>query len=225
MRTPVVDYRDFRFSKLCEKRFSHLKYLGGWIVYFILHFLTEVLIPNDRCFVVKGALDDVIPFCEYFIIPYVGWYLLIVFSLVYFALFNPDNFKSMMKFIIFCQLTAMVIYIIFPNRQDLRPEVFPRDNFCTDIVKLIYSIDTNTNVCPSMHVAFSLGIASAWLKEKGAARFTRALIVLFCAVVCVSVAFVKQHSVVDIYAAAGLGIIAELFAYGSFWKEKFSKRK
>lgn len=224
MRKPVVDYREFRLSKLNDNRFSHLKYLGGWIVYFALHFLTEAFIPKTSCHVVHGALDDIIPFCEYFVIPYVGWYFLIIFSLIYFALFNPDNFKKMMKFIIFCQLTAMVIYIVFPNRQDLRPQVFPRDNIFTDLLKVIYGFDTNTNVCPSMHVAFSIGIASAWLKEREASRVTRTVVVLLCLLICVSVVFVKQHSVVDIYAAIPLCLVAEIFAYGSFWKAKFSKR-
>ncbi len=40
MKKPMVDYRQFRFSKLNSQEFSHLKLLGGWIVYFILYFLT-----------------------------------------------------------------------------------------------------------------------------------------------------------------------------------------
>ena len=40
MRKPVVDYRELRLSRLNEPRFAHLKLLGGWIVYFILFFLT-----------------------------------------------------------------------------------------------------------------------------------------------------------------------------------------
>lgn len=220
MRKPVVDYRKFRFSKLREEQFSHLLYLLGWVVYFVLYFITENFISPERCYVVHGALDDIIPFCEYFIIPYVAWYFLIVFSLVYFALYNPFNFKNLMKFIIVCQMTAMIIYILFPNRQDLRPETFPRDNVFTDLTGLIYAFDTNTNVCPSMHVAFSVGIASVWLKEKAAHAFTKTVIVVLCILVCVSVAFVKQHSVVDIYAAVPLCLFAEAIAFHSYRKQR-----
>ena len=49
MRKPVVDYREFRFSRLNEPRYAHLKLLAGWIVYFILYFLTENFIPAERC--------------------------------------------------------------------------------------------------------------------------------------------------------------------------------
>lgn len=213
MRKPVVDYRTFRLSKLNEPQFNHLKFLYGWIGYFILYFLTENLIPYERCYPVHCALDDIIPFCEYFVIPYVGWYFLIAGSLIYFALYNPDNFKNMMKFIIVTQVVAMTIYIIFPNRQDLRPDVFVRDNIFTDIVRFLYTFDTSTNVCPSLHVAYSVGIASTWLKEKSASRWCKTFIVFFCFMVCISVAFVKQHSVVDIFVAIPVCILAEWIAF------------
>lgn len=219
MRKPVVDYRTFRLSKIKEPQFRHLLFLSGWVGYFALYFLTENLIPYERCYPVHSVLDDMIPFCEYFVIPYVGWYLLIVGSLIYFALYNPDNFKNMMKFIIVTQVVAMSIYILFPNRQDLRPEVFVRDNIFTDIVGLLYTLDTSTNVCPSLHVAYSIGIASTWLKEKSASKWCKIFIVSFCFLVCISVAFVKQHSVVDIFVAIPVCLLAEWIAFGkSYWR-------
>ncbi len=220
MRKPVVSYCDFKLSKLNEPRFRHLQFLAGWIGYFTLYFLTEALIPAENCFVVYSPLDDMIPFCEYFIIPYVGWYLLIVGSLLYFMFYNTDSFKNMMKFIIVTQVCAMAIYILFPNRQDLRPEVFPRDNIFTDGIRLLYFLDTNTNVCPSLHVAYSVGIASVWLKEKGVTLKTKLPIVVFCVLVCMSVVFVKQHSVVDIYAAMPVCLLAEIITFGAYWKNK-----
>ena len=213
MRKPVVDYRTFRLSKINDPQFKHLQFLLGWVGYFILYFLTEGLIPRDRCYPVHCGLDDIIPFCEYFVIPYVGWYLLIIGSLIYFALYNPENFKNMMKYIIVTQVVAMAIYIVFPNRQDLRPDTFVRDNIFTDIVKVLYAFDTSTNVCPSMHVSYSLGIASTWMREKSASKACKIFIVSFCLLVCISVAFVKQHSVVDIFAAIPVCFLAEWITF------------
>lgn len=217
MRKPVVNYREFRFSKLKAPEYHHLLFLLGWILFFILFFLTENLIPVEQCVPVHSKLDDMIPFCEYFIIPYVGWYLLIAGSLLYFALYNPVNFKKMNAFIIITMLIAMAIYIVFPNRQDLRPETFARDNIFTDIIKLLYTYDTNTGVCPSIHVAYSIGIASTWLKEKSASFLCKTLITIFCFLVCISVVFVKQHSVIDIFAAIPICILAEWLV---FWLPK-----
>lgn len=220
MRKPVVDYRTFKLTKIREPQFRHLLFLLGWVGYFILYFLTENFIPYEKCYPVHCWLDDVVPFCEYFVIPYVGWYLLIVGSLIYFALYNPKNFENMSKFIIVTQVVAMVIYILFPTRQDLRPEMFPRENIFTGILGLIYRFDTNTGVCPSLHVAYSVGIASTWLKEKSASKLCKTLITIFCFFVCISVAFVKQHSVVDIFAAIPVCILAEWIAFGKSYYKK-----
>lgn len=220
MRRPVVDYRQFRFSKLNDPEFSHLKYLLGWVGYFSLYFLTENLIPSERCYVVHSPLDDLIPFCEWFLIPYVFWYLLIVISLLYFALYNTEGFKRLQTFIIVTQVVAMAIYILFPNRQDLRPTEFANDNLLTQGVSFLYSFDTSTNVCPSLHVAYSLGLASAWLKEKDVSAWWKTFVVIAVVLICLSTAFIKQHSVVDIFAALPLGVLAEIIAYRKPWRKK-----
>ena len=223
MRKPTVDYRGFSLKKLNDPRFSHLKLLLGWLVYFALYFITEYLNPNNSGTAVSCSLDYKIPFLEIFVIPYVGWYLLIAVSLLYFALYNVENFKRLQIFIIVTQITAMVIYIIFPNFQPLRPDVYPRDNFLTDIVALLQTADTNSNVCPSLHVAYSIGIASIWLKEKDAKWWVKTLVVIFCILVCLSTAFIKQHSVIDGLVAIPVCILAEVISCFGYWKERFKK--
>lgn len=220
MKKPVVDYREFRLSRLNEPRFSHLKLLGGWIVYFLAYFITENLIPIENCRVVHIGLDDIVPFCEVFVIPYTFWYLLIVGSLLYFALYNVESFGKLQKYIMITQFCAMVIYILFPNRQDLRPEVFPRDNFLTDIIAVIYAFDTNSNVCPSLHVAYSIGIASVWCREKDAAWWVKTFVVVAVVLICASTAFIKQHSVADIFAAVPVCLLAEWLL---FYRKKCSR--
>ncbi len=220
MKKPMVDYRSFRLSKINDPKFSHLKLLFGWVVYFVLYFLTENLIPTENCTPVHMWLDDVIPFHEIFVIPYVFWYLLIVISLGYFLLYDIENFKGLQKFIIVTQLVAMLIYIVFPSRQDLRPTVFPRDNFLTDIVRLLYSFDTNTGVCPSLHCAYSIGIASAWLKQKDANILWKIFVVIAVILICLSTCFIKQHSAVDFFAALPVCLLAEYIAYGKYWKAR-----
>lgn len=219
MRKPVVDYREFRPSKLNDPRFSHLKLLLGWVVYFILFFLTENLIPVESCHVIHSPLDDIIPFNEWFLIPYVGWYLLIVVSLLYFGLYNIDSFKKLQVYIIITQAVAMAVYIIYPNCQMLRPEVLPRDNFLTDCISFLYAFDTNTGVCPSLHCAYSFGIASVWLKEKSASRLWKVLVVIFVILICLSTMFIKQHSVLDFFAALPVGLLAEILVFHVIYKK------
>lgn len=223
MRRPQVNYREFRLSRINEPRFSHLKLLSGWLVYFALYVLTERLIPVENCYVVHSRLDDLIPFCEWFVIPYVGWYLLIAFSLVYFALYNTDSFRKLQWYIIATQVIAMTVYILFPNMQDLRPDVFPRDNVLSQLVGLLYAADTDTNVFPSLHVGYSIAIASVFLKEKEAHVLTRTWVTLFSVLVCLSTAFIKQHSVLDGFAAMVMCLGIELVLYRDYWKNKLKR--
>ena len=213
MMRPEVDYRKFRFSRLNTPEFRHLKLLGGWIVYFALYFLTENLIPQSRCHVVHSALDDAIPFLEGFAVPYCFWFALIVFSLGFFLLYDVDSFKKLQVFIMITQAAAMLVYIVWPNMQDLRPEVFPRDNFLTRVMGFIYRFDTPTGVCPSLHVAYSIGMASVWCKCKKAPGWWKGFVVLAAAVISIATAFVKQHSVLDIFAAIPVCVLAEILTF------------
>ena len=213
MKKPQTNYRTLRFHNLNTPEFSHLKLLLGWVVYFTLYVLTESLIPPERCHVVHCALDDRIPFREEFVIFYVGWYFLILFSLGYFLLYSVDSFRKLQTYFILIQLVAMAVYLLWPSRQELRPQVFPRENLLTAVVGLLYRIDTPTGVCPSVHVAGSVAIASVWLRERRAKPWQKAAIGCFCLMVCLSVSFLKQHSVVDILAAIPLCLIAEWFVF------------
>jgi hypothetical protein len=220
MKQPVVDYRTFRLKKLNDPQFSHLKLLFGWVVYFAFYFLTEKAIPAENCHVVHMFLDDLIPFCEWFLIPYVFWYGLIVFSLGWFLLYNVDSFKRLQTYIIITQALAMLCYILYPTRQDLRPAEFANENFLTDCIGFLYRFDTNTGVCPSLHVAYSIGIFSVWSKEKGVHWGYKAFVLFAVIMICLSTMFIKQHSAVDFFAALPVCFIAEAVVYRKHYLRK-----
>ena len=149
MKRQMVDYRGFRLSRINEPQFRHVWLWCTWIVYFALYFLTENLIPAESCHVMHCFLDDLIPFNEYFLVFYTGWYVLVFGSLLYYFLYDVKRFRELDLYIFVTQMVAMFFYIFFPSRQDLRPETFPRENFFTWVMGLIYAFDTSTGVCPS----------------------------------------------------------------------------
>ena len=224
MKKPRVDYTGFCLRELRNPRFSHLLLLLSWVWYLVMFFLTENLIPAERCVPVHIRLDDWIPFCEWFLIPYVLWYGLIVFSLGWFLIYDVDCFKRLQIYIMITQVCAMAVYILVPNRQDLRPEVLPRDNFLTRGVALLYRIDTNTGVCPSLHVAYSLAIASVWLKRHQTRWYWKALLVILVVLICLSTVFLKQHSAADFFAALPVCLLGEMLVYGKdYWLPQWRK--
>lgn len=225
MKKPVVDYREFRFSRLNEPRFSHIKLLAGWIFYFSMYFITENLIPPERCTPIHCALDDLIPFNEFFVIFYVGWYFLIFGSLLYTFLYKIENFRRLQIYIMVTQAVAMLCYVLWPSRQDLRPEVFARDNVLTQLIAFIYSFDTSTGVCPSLHVGYSLGVLSVAWKDKDIPGWGKALLLFVVIMICLAVCFVKQHSVLDVLAALPLCLLAECVTFGkSYWLPRLRLR-
>lgn len=224
MKKPVVDYRELRLSNINEPRFRHVQLLWGWIVYFLLYFLTERLIPEERCAVVHCRLDDLIPFVEYFAVAYCFWFALLFFTLLYYFLYDVRRFRELQIFIIVTQAVAMICYIFFPTCQDLRPEEFARDNIFTHVMAFIYAFDTNTGVCPSLHVAYSLGIVSVCCKKEDAPKLFKAFVVAAVILICMSVCFVKQHSAVDVVAALPVCLLAEAIVYGkSYWAPKLKR--
>lgn len=214
MKRPVIDYREFRLSRLNEPRFAHLRLLGGWLVYLILYFITEHMIPAERCHVIHCALDDLIPFTEGFLVAYCYWYILLVGCLLYFLLYDIQSFKRLQIYIMITQAVAMTAYILYPSIQLLRPDSFARDNLLTRLAAFIYAFDTPTGVCPSLHVAYSLGIASAWCHKRDCSRAWKGFMVFSAVAISLSTAFVKQHSVVDIFAALPVCLLAEYLVFG-----------
>ena len=213
-----VDYSGFSLRRLNEPRFSHMKLLGGWIFYFVMYFVTENLIPASACHPMHCALDDIIPFNEFFLIFYVGWYALVFFSLAYTLFFDVPNFKKIQTYIIITQVIAMTCYVVWPTRQDLRPTVFERDNFLTALTAFIYSFDTSTGVCPSLHVGYSLGILSVALKDRELGTGWKIALGFTVFMICCAVCFVKQHSALDVLFALPMCLVAEWLTFGKdYW--------
>lgn len=214
MKRSVYDYSGFRLSRIKEPRFSHIGLLiATWGIYFTLFFLTENLIPAERCISVHCKLDDLMVFNEYFVIFYVGWYLLVAGSLAYYFFFDVKRFRELDLYIFVTQMVSMVCYILVPTRQDLRPEVFPRENVFSWIMGLIYTLDTNTGVCPSLHVAYSLAILAVYWRDENISRLWKAILLVLVILISLSTAFVKQHSMVDVFAAIPTALIGEWLIY------------
>ena len=218
MKKPTVDYSRLRLSTLTTPEYSHVLLLLGWVGYFLMYFLTENLIPVENCHVIHTRLDDLIPFCECFVLPYVLWYLLVAGSLAYFFFYDVESFRRESVFIIVTQVVAMLFYIFYPSVQDLRPEVFPRENVFTAVIGFLYRLDTPTGVFPSLHVAYSLGILSTWLKRKQTPVWFKLGLTVFVLLICVATVFIKQHSVADIFMAIPVCLLAELLAFGGWWR-------
>lgn len=209
MKNKIYDYRGLRLNNITGPRYRHLLLLLFWVWYFIMYFVTENLIPYEKCIEVHCRLDDLIPFCEYWAFFYCFWYVLIFGSLAWFLFFDVKSFTRLQLFIGFTQVIAMICYVFWPTIQNLRPQEFARDNIFTHIMGYIYSFDTPTGVCPSLHVGYTCGVVSAYLHKKDLSVWMKAASVLLLILISLSTAFVKQHSMVDVFFGLVTGLVAE----------------
>ena len=91
----------------------------------------------------------------------------------------------------------------------------PRDNFLTRWIAGLYTIDTNTNVFPSVHVVGSMGAAWAvWdcrrLRSHHVLRWAVAVLAIL---ICLSTLFIKQHACLDVFGGLVLSLAVGLLVY------------
>jgi membrane-associated phospholipid phosphatase len=192
-----------------------------WVVpvYLIFYVVVFAILEQSTSdvHIIHCSLDDKIPFCEYFIIPYVMWYIFMAGSIIYFAFYCGSR-TEYWQFI--CTAgTGLTLFLIFsflyPNGLAIRP-VLGDGNIFMQAVKLLYRIDTPTNVLPSMHVYISLVCAVALCKNQKFAesRVRVAAVQLLAGLICISTMMLKQHSVVDVL----LGILLYAACYQLFYR-------
>ncbi len=212
---PVVNYGELRLNNINSSRFRHVKLLLYWPVYGMLFVFVERFYHVDSYFSTHCALDDLIPFSEWFLIPYLFWFVALVGMHLYLLMYDIDGFQKFMKFVIISWTLSIVIFLVFPTCQDLRPDVLPRNNLLSRCVRVLYLADTNTNVFPSVHVIGAVAISIAgWNSRHFATPGWRILFSIITGLICLSTVFLKQHSVIDVLGAVPVCVISYFFSYG-----------
>lgn len=209
-------------------KYKHIWLLVYVPIYVISFFFIEEFIvsSSDNYWVSYTPIDDKIPFCEWFVIPYVLWYPFMGLTGLYLFFADTDAFRRYLWFVIIGFSSTLLFYIIFPNGQNLRPEAFENDNILTRIMAHIYENDTNTNVLPSLHC---IGSVAAFLTYFDCKKLYKRkwLVVsagIMCVLICMSTCFCKQHSFLDVVAALIWSAVTYVIVY-VFMKHRMQKKK
>lgn len=222
---PEFDYHNFHLRDINKKEYRHLWWLLFWPVYWLRYLLVEQLNPAAEYNLMHCALDDMIPFQEWFFIPYMLWMVVLIAMALYTMFYDIDAFKRYHKFMAICMTISTVIFLVYPSYQDLRPTEFPRDNFMSRLVGVIYSADTSTNVFPSEHVLGALGAMAAAVNTKSL-RSPGKLIGMgvMTVLICLSTVFLKQHSVLDVTCSLVISLIVYPVCFRAGRKSKKAER-
>jgi len=173
-------------------------------------------------YLISSPLDDYIPFCEWFILPYITWYFYIAAVLIYMATKSKKEFLRANGMVMGCMLASILISTVLPNGlyESIRPnfETLGRDNILIDMVKYMYNIDSPPRVVmPSMHASVATALFVVMLKAKALSGKIALKIVSFTlsTLIVLSIVFTKQHSVLD--GVAGLLLVVPIYFVVYHW--------
>ncbi len=175
------------------------------IVNFITYTCTKYITDSGNHYDISLPIDMSLPFIPAFIVIYVLSYLQWVFGFGLVARESKEVCYRVISSEIIAKIICFVIFVVFPTTM-LRPEINDSDFFST-LTKVIYFLDTPTNLFPSVHCLES------WILFRTAHEITRhkkwlvAAWLIFALLVFASVLLVKQHLILDIPAAI---LIAEI---------------
>nr|WP_295279528.1 phosphatase PAP2 family protein [uncultured Blautia sp.] len=199
------------------KKYKHGLIILAYAIVYMIFFNYLEHRPIRGFHVIDTVFDDHIPFCEYFIVPYLLWFPYQIITVLYF-IFRNKNKKEYYQ-LISNMMMGMTIFLIvsyvYPNVLHLRPAEFPRENVFTDMVKWLYRTDTPTNVLPSIHVFNSLAVHMSLtncesLRGNKKVKYSSLILTLL---IIMSTMFLKQHSVIDVCCGATLALFGYLFFY------------
>lgn len=190
------------------------KYGHAWLFLYALIYMPWFMwlekTVTTEYHVVHIALDDKIPFCECFIIPYYIWFLFVPAVFAYEFFYSKKEFYRMCILMFSGMTVFLIVCTLWHNGTDLRSQIRFGDNFCSMLVRRLHKADTCTNVLPSMHVFNTLGCLIALFESKGLKK-KRGLILclstLLCVFILMSTVLLKQHSLVDVITAVILAVI------------------
>ncbi len=175
----------------------------------------------SKFFIVHMPLDDMIPFCEVFVIPYFIWFFYVAVTVLVIGISDRADFFKLAAYLVAGMTLFIIVSFIFPNAHELRPETFERDNMFVNMVKALYNTDTPTNLLPSIHVYNSIvchvGIANCKLFKNN--RAVKIISFIICMLIILSTMFIKQHSVVDVI----LGFVFAVVFYPVTFKVDWEK--
>lgn len=172
-------------------------------VYLLLFALAERFVTTDY-WVSHCALDDAIPFVSQFAYFYILWFPLMFGMTLWLLVKDRRAFLRYGWTLIISTLIGFAIFFLLPSGQNLRPATVEGHLPSAFIMRVIYAVDTNTNVFPSLHVVCTLvAIAGAFDTDTLSKRW-KWLIAAAGTLINLSTMFVKQHSALDVVSAAAV---------------------
>ena len=180
---------------------KHMYLLFLFLIQIIWFFYDEKVVRVPK-YIMFSNLDTYIPFVKEFVVMYVFWYFYMVIAFIYLGITSPPDFCKLFIFIFAGMTIAHIVYLVFPNGQNLRPYISGNDIF-SKTIKYINSI----------------GIFIVMAKSQRLKKNTAIKILLFMCTLSITMStlFIKQHSIVDVFYSIIVSALLYILIYKFKW--------
>lgn len=182
-------------------------------IYLVWFFTLEKNVTTYK--IIHTEMDDVIPFCEFFVIPYYIWFVYVVACVAVAFFTDVEEYHKSLVFLMTGMTIFLIVSTLWPNGHNLRPIVMPRDNLCSRLVKQLYMVDTPTNLWPSIHVYNSIGAHLCIVHNAGTKnnKLIKRISLVISVSIILSTMFIKQHSLFDVSTAFLMAALVGMLVY------------
>ena len=154
-------------------------------------------------------LDYSIPFIKEFIVPYLLWYVLIIATFMCYLIHEHKDLIEIGLYDIAGLVICCLIFVIYPTEITFRPEHIDGNDIFSRVIRGMFNADGPYSVIPSMHcyeatVAFVGIMRSRYFSNKTWAKVAGAILMVS---IWMSTLFIKQHSILDMFAGIGLALV------------------
>ena len=173
---------------------------------FLCYYLTRLFIPHMTLHILTGPLDARIPFSPPWVTVYFLSFPFWIGTALWILLESKTHAYRIGTAYVLAMLFSAVIFLIYPGTLE-RPEIIG-GGFFNEWMRLLYQIDSPTNLCPSLHVLITYFCWRGTLNCEKIPVWYKVFSFVFCIGVCCSVLLVKQHALIDVPGGIIVGELA-----------------
>lgn len=208
MRTFLLKIREF------IRKYSHAGWFLVYSLFYLIAFSAVEKAGHVHYHIIHTWLDEQVPFCRFFIVPYYLWFGFVGAAVVWFAMKcrNRDEYYKLISMLMVGMTIFIVVSVVYPNKLDLRPAAVEGSDVFAALVRGLYRADTPTNVLPSIHVYNSMAVcyavnANSDLRRK---KWVIAGTDILTVSIVLATMFLKQHSVIDVSTGIVMSVVLQV---------------
>lgn len=162
----------------------------------LVYFGTNYFRINKNMYDYTSELDKKIPLVKWFIFIYVGCYIFWAVNYIIICRVSKKKCYELVIADLIGKIVCLVFYQLLPTTY-CRPDV-QITGVSTWLINYIYSVDSPTNLFPSMHCLVSWYCFAGIRNEKSISKLYKLFSLVFTILIFMSTVLVKQHILIDI---------------------------